>query len=458
MKIVFINLSLRPGSKRKHLPIGLAYVMTGAKRAGFEFDLIDMDIVDMSFDDLKGILEKESYDVYAFGCIVTGFKYVRKAAGIIKFVNPNSLIIAGNSVATSIPRILLEHTDVDILVMGEGDIAIVDLLKNIEERGDYLNVKGIAFKKDGKVVHSKKRRLEPVIDTFGYPDFELFNLLEYRKYGHINANVFSSEEVLSFPLSTARGCPYNCTFCYHVFKGEKYRRYSDDTIIDGIKRLYNEYGVNHIRFWDELSFPSIKDVKSLVAKLGKLEFSITWDAPCRAGLFKQEHLNLIKDMRDVGCDNMAFSLENADPAILAAMDKKITVRSFIEQVEVLQKGGVVPLTSVIFGYPQESVRSIKMTLDVCERCNIFPSVGFLLPLPSTPIYEWAKSNGYIDDEVAYLERIGDRQDFHINLTRMSDEELIERVTMNLENLAEKQGFKFESVFKTTTYQSPLKPN
>ena len=160
-------------------------------------------------------------------------------------------------------------------------------------------------------------------------------------------------------------------------------------------------------------------------------------------------------MRNVGCDNLAFSLENADPDILAAMDKKITVRSFIEQAEVLQKGGIVPITSVIFGYPEESVKSIKMTLDVCERCNIFPSVGFLLPLPSTPIYEWAKSNGYIDDEVAYLERIGDRQDFHINLTKMSDKKLIETVTVNLEDLAAKQGFEFESVFKTTTYQSPL---
>ena len=90
MKIVFINLSLRPGSKRKHLPIGLAYVMTAAKRAGFEFDFTDMDIVDMSFDHLKGILEKESYDVYAFGCIVTGFKYVRKACEIIKSISPNS--------------------------------------------------------------------------------------------------------------------------------------------------------------------------------------------------------------------------------------------------------------------------------------------------------------------------------------------------------------------------------
>jgi hypothetical protein len=96
-------------------------------------------------------------------------------------------------------------------------------------------------------------------------------------------------------------------------------------------------------------------------------------------------------------------------------------------------------------------------MDVCEECGIFPSVGFLLPLPGTQIYKWAKENGKINDEVEYLERIGDRQDFHINLTAMSDEEFVDTVTVKLEALAEKQGLKLESVFKTLTYQRPNKP-
>ena len=78
----------------------------------------------------------------------------------------------------------------------------------------------------------------------------------------------------------------------------------------------------------------------------------------------------------------------------------------------------------------------------------------MLPLPATPIYEWAKENGHIVNEMEYLERIGDRQDFHINLTTMSDEEFVETVTTKLEALAEKQGLKLESVFKTVMYQKP----
>jgi len=84
MRIVFINPSLRPDAKRRQLPVGLAYIMTAVKRAGFEFDLIDMDINNLSMQDLEDMLGKTMYDVYAFGCIVTGFRFVRQIAEICK--------------------------------------------------------------------------------------------------------------------------------------------------------------------------------------------------------------------------------------------------------------------------------------------------------------------------------------------------------------------------------------
>lgn len=454
MRVLFINLSLRPGAKRRLLPVGLAYVMTAVKKAGFDFDLIDMDIDELSLKDLEKLLVHTKYDVYAFGCIVTGFKIVRGTAEVIKRINPESVIIAGNSVATSIPEILLKNTKVDIAVLGEGDVTTVELLKELARNKDYRTVKGIAFRENGRVCFTSERPVESELDPFCYPDWEIFDLDKYSKYAHVNCNAFFSKSAIAYPLNTGRGCPYSCTFCYHVFKGKKYRRYSESAIVEEIKRLHHKFGASYIMFWDELTFPHIKAVKALVDKIGEIDFKIGWDAPCRAGLFKKEHLNLIRDMKAVGCENMAFSLENASPEILTAMNKKITVEQFIEQAETLWKGGVPPRTSVIFGYPQETPETIKKTLDLCNECNIFPSVGFLLPLPKTPIYEWARKNGYIDDEVAYLERIGDRQDFHINLTQMSDEEFVDTVSTHLNELAVKEGLELESVFKTGSYKKP----
>ena len=429
-------------------------MVSAVKRAGFEFDLIDMDIDDLSFRDLEEILGRTIYDIYAFGCIVTGFRQAKKSTEIIKRINPDSVVIAGNSVATSIPELLLRNTKVDIAVLGEGDITIVELLKALEEGEDYRTVKGIAFRGNGKIWCSPKRPVEAKLDPLGFPVWDIFDLDKYKKYGKINYNILSSEAVLGYPLNSARGCPYSCTFCYHVFKGEKYRRYSEGAIVDEIKHLHDQYGADFISFWDELTFPHIKGVQSLIGKLGKLNFKVGWEAPCRGDLFKKEHVGLVRDMKATGCDNLAFSLENANPEILAAMNKKMRIEQFVEQAETLWKGGVTPLTSVVFGYPQETPETIQQTLDVCEKCNIFPSVGFLLPLPGTPIYEWAKERRYIVNEVEYMERIGDRQDLHINITEMTDEEFVDTVRSKLEKLAVKQGLKLDSVFKTTTYQKP----
>ena len=69
MKTVFINVALRPDSKRRHLPVGLAYVMTAVKKAGFDFDLIDMNVNKLSAKDLEKILSRKTCDIYAIGCL-----------------------------------------------------------------------------------------------------------------------------------------------------------------------------------------------------------------------------------------------------------------------------------------------------------------------------------------------------------------------------------------------------
>lgn len=455
MKTVIVNFSLRPEAKRRELPVGLAYILTAVKKAGFDFDFIDMNINNMTMPQLEEFLSKTTYDVCAFGCIVTGFKYAIQVAEIAKRVNPKTVIIAGNSLSTSIPELLLNNTDVDIGVMSEGDVTIVELLHALENKKPLSDVLGIVYKENGKVVFTPERPAIANLDDIGFPDWGIFDIEKYKEYSYINVDVTSTNNVLSYPVNSARGCPHRCSFCYHVFKDKKYRKYSKQAIMDEIKRLHYEYGCDYVTFWDELTFANIQSVKDMIDGLSKLEFKIGWDCPTRGDLFKKEHVGLIKDLKAVGCDNIRFSLENASEEILAAMNKKLHVEQFIEQAKALWEGGCVPFTSVVFGYPQETPESIKKTIDVCEECNIYPSVGFLLPLPATPIYEWSKERGFIPDEVAYLKRIGDRQDFHINITKMSDEEYVGTVTECLEALAKKMGLEFDSVFKTVRYTKPV---
>jgi len=452
--ILFINPCLRPHASRKFPPVGLAFILSAVKKANIELDLYDMDAHDLSVDNLREHLQKK-YDIVALGTIVTALKLVRDIALLVRESNPVATIIAGNSVATSIPEMLLRNTEVDIAVLGEGDVTIVDLLRVLDTNAALDQVKGIAFLRDGEFVKTSTREPIPNLDEIGFPNWDLFDLSRYNEH-MLKPVMDDSIASIVYPLNAARGCPFACTFCYHVFKGQHYRKYSEEAVMQEFTRLHDKYRATFIFFWDELTFPNITAVEKMVTRLEQLPFRVGWDAITRADLFRQANMPIVQRMRDAGCKSISFSIENASPAILKAMNKKIQIDRVVEHCETLIGGGVTPLTSIIFGYPQETPETIRMTLDLCERCNIYPSVGFLQPLPGTPIYEWAVQYGYIKNELEYLLSAGDRQDLHVNLTRMSSEELGDTVVNGMQRLADKMGLKFDNPLKTGVYQKPVK--
>jgi radical SAM superfamily enzyme YgiQ (UPF0313 family) len=295
--------------------------------------------------------------------------------------------------------------------------------------------------------------LIPNLDSIGFPNWDLFELNRYND-GMAKVTVDDSEHSVVYPLNAARGCPFQCTFCYHVFKGERYRRYSVDGVIEELKRLNFKYKATFVQFWDELTFPNIRSVEELVARIEQLPFKIGWEAITRADLFRKKDVPLIERMGAAGCKSIAFSIENANPEILKAMNKKMRIDRIVEHCGALLDGGITGFTSIIFGYPQETPETIRETLELCERANIFPSTGFLQPLPGTPIYDWAVQQGYIKDELEYLMQAGDRQDFHVNLTKMPTKEFIDIVMSGLQDLATKMGIKFDNPLKTDAYQKP----
>jgi radical SAM superfamily enzyme YgiQ (UPF0313 family) len=452
-KVLFINPCLRPDAKNKYPPVGLACILTAVQKASIGFELIDMDAHTMSIEDLRMRIRRETYDIYALGCIVTSLRLVAEITSVIRESNPEAVIIAGNSVASSIPELLLRNTEVDIAVIGEGDVTIVELLGALMKGRPLGKIKGIAFLDGDRFVQCPRRELIPDLDTIGFPNWDLFELDRYNN-GMVKLTVDESEYSVVYPLNAARGCPFQCTFCYHVFKGERYRRYSVDEVMKELKRLHFKYKASFVQFWDELTFPNVPSVERLVERIEKLPFRIGWEAITRGDLFRKKDVPLIRRMRAAGCMSIAFSIENASPEILEAMNKKMRIDRVVEHCEALLDGGVTAFTSIIFGYPQETPETIRKTLDLCERSNIFPSTGFLQPLPGTPIYDWALQRGHIKDELEYLMQAGDRQDFHVNLTKMPTEEFIDIVVSGMQDLARKMGMKFDNPLKTGAYQKP----
>jgi len=456
MNVLLINICLRPNSKKIIFPIGFGYIATAVEEAGFDFEILDLDTLRLSNEEIEDYIKKTDFDVVAFGCIVTGYRYVKELTELIKKYKDVPIII-GNSVATSIPEILLKNTKAYIGVMGEGDITIVELLKAIENKTSLEDVKGIFFRKNGETFFTPERELIPNLDELPFINHKLFDMKTYLDKYKFNVSEpypIKFDLIKALPINTARGCPYNCTFCYHVFKNKRYRTRSKENICKEIKYLQKEYGLNYVQFFDELTFFSKKQASDFADYLLKEKIEVFWSADCRVGLFGENDLDLALKLKEAGCVEFGYSLESADEEILKAMNKKIKVDDFMTQTRVLQKAGILASTSLVIGYPQETEETINKTFDCCYECDAYPSMGYLLPQPGTPMYEYAIKTGKIKDEEDFLLKIGDRQDFTINLTNMKQERIEELVKGHLKRIAEKLslGLDESRLIKTEHYK------
>lgn len=459
MNILLINVSLRPQSPVKLFPIGLGYIATAMKNAGFVFDLLDIDAHRYSDQQVDMLIRKKKYDVVCLGCIVTGYHIVKSLASMVKDCHPHAVIITGNSVATSIVNILLNRTKVDIAVMGEGDETIVDLLRAIESAKPLEEVPGICFIKDGEVFSTAPRPVIADISSLPFIDFTIFDVeryIETSKYGTHDPLPIPRDEVRALPVNTARGCIANCGFCYHVFKGKPYRFRSPESIISEIKSLIETYSINYIQLWDELTFFSKKQTRQFTQRILDENVHFYWVASCRGDLFNdEEDLMLFDKMKMAGCLGLGYSLESADQEILKAMKKNMTVGKFSRQTRLLQKAGLATLTSLVLGYPQETPETIRKSFDCCIENNIYPSVGYLLPQPGSDMYDYAVDHGFIKDEEEYLLKMGDRQDLRLNMTRMTDDEFETNVVQGLKRCNDVLGIglKESELIKTLHFRS-----
>ena len=464
LKLLFVKPCLRPGGFTKLLPVGLACVMTYFETKGYDFTLLDIDIDEYDDEYVENYIKNNHFDIILTGTIVTHYKWIKWFVNMAKKHQPTSKIVVGNSVAGSIPEVFLEKTKCDIVVIGEGEISAYEAVEAIRLGKDLKDVEGIAFRdNDGSVVKNSPRKVGNIND-FPFINWDHFDIDRYITQPETFPDKDAKpEDMRAMPVITARGCAFRCSFCHFVFWDDPYRNRSAKSVLAEIKQLQEKYTVKYINFWDDLSFASAIQMDRFCDEIIASGLKFKWIASVRVDLFSRGRLEganalkVAKKMKEAGCYSVGFALESGNPEILKMMNKEIEVEAFYETVHTLREAEVICQTTVLFGYPIETKETIKETFDQCLKAGLYPSIGFLMPLPYTVMYDYAKANGFITDEDRYLESITERQDICLNMTKMSDKEIMNEIKIGAAKLNEMLdlGLTEETYIRTKGYKNRL---
>lgn len=410
MKILFINPPLRENVSASHIPLGLAYVMTKLYRAGYDIHFYDMDIKRDTHEVMKYHLteKKEDYEFIFVGGLITLYGYYKNyLSQVLMEVYPNTRKVIGGAIASVIPELLLKNTCFDIAVIGEAEHTVLDLMAGIPLK----NINGIAYKEKENIIVNKPRALMQNID--GMPDRSFFNVEKYM------ANAFKVYHCNHLDIVISRGCPYNCNFCYDIF-GKKVRLRSINDVIKELSYLKKAYNLQMFTIVDETFMLNEDYVIEFCRKLKKLNLS--WTCNSRVNLINDK---IAQAISDAGCKAVLFGIESGSQKVLDIMKKGVKVIQADKAIDTLRKYNINPICSMMVGSLGETKETIQESVDFCARNNVFINSFFITtPNPKSNLYNHCIKAGLIKDEDEYLENLVDFEKLHINLTNMSDEELL----------------------------------
>ena len=403
------------GQPHIYPPYGAMYIASSLLDEGHDVKIeISKDWNNVALDELAERISRYNPDAIGFSATISiAYSYIKQASKFIREIFPAQKIIVGGGL-TSAAEVLLDNTEVDIAVIGEGELTIKELAATIKNHADYANIKGIAFKQDGKVIRNPKRPPIYNLDKLGYPAFELVPMERYFMKIHDYIQAFPSYRNLDkrffeprrntkiLRVPTARGCISKCSFCYRHMKG--IRHFSLDYLLDFVEFLMEKYNTNQFSFGDECFSSSKKWTRRFIDSLSDRKLDIMFqilgmriDTVDRQMLF---------ELKELGCWMIEYGFESGSQKMLNVMDKGVSVQDNIDVAIWTREAGIYTSPAFVLGMPGETTDTIKETAEFLKKIgyNYFQST-YAFPVPGTPLYEYAKIKRYIDNEDQYLESI-----------------------------------------------------
>jgi len=431
MKIFLIFLDLNSFHKNDY-HFGLAYISSALKKNNHQVRYMyfsSMEEEGSLVDQIKDF----SPDIVGFSAVETQFIYIERLAKLIKEVH-SCFIVCGGVHVTLFPESVKEAPSLDGVIMGEGEVAILELVKNLEHGAGFRDTPNFCYFNKGqrRLVKNKLLPLLEELDTLGYPDRDILDYTSFIKRQGFIYFIFN------------RGCPYRCAYCSNHALSKTYgnpRNYirfrSPDHCLSEIEEVLTRFGSNYpLYFLDDIFTLKLPWLYEFLDKYAKSFKKRPFMCHTRSNLASQE---LFKRLRGAGCYRVMMSIESGNDFIRnEVMQRGISRKQLYDSFRWAQENDLETNGVSVIGLPYETRETITETIKTAAEVDA-TSVGtnIFYPYRGTKLYDLCKREKFLREE-DLKRNICERREAVLNLPTITKDE-IEYFYRHFENLV--LGFK-----------------
>jgi anaerobic magnesium-protoporphyrin IX monomethyl ester cyclase len=390
-------------------PLGLLYLAGYLKKNKKEVAVIDC-LTDstnfrigefygrgMSYEALSAKIKELSPDIVGISYVFTEYsKGSHDVAKIVKDISGMTLVVCGGAAACASVAGVLEDRNFDLLVKGEGEETLLEIVEKFEQGLDIKEIAGTALALGDSIRINPARKFISNLDSLPFPARDLLDMSKYCN------DPYSLDRGMRYPrlsMVTSRGCPFNCVFCImHSVWEHSYRMRSAGNVVDEIESLVKNYGVKEIVFYDDNMTFDKKRTNEICQEIQNRRLGIKWSVPSGVAIWTLDK-ETVKNMKRAGCYKITFGLESGSEST-----RKFIHKDFIdfdkakELIKFCNRIGLWTVSSFVVGFPYETLEDIKKTLDFALESDIdMASFYSVTPYPGSELYEIYKKEGSIQE-------------------------------------------------------------
>ncbi len=412
-KLVFLQSS-------SYSYLGPMYISALLKARGHQCEML----VDEEERDLMGALAAARPDAVGFSCMTGQHLWALETAARVQALFGGHVpVVFGGPHPTYFPEVV-EHPAVNIVCVGEGEHATLELMDAIDKRADFSHIANLWVKRGGEgagaakatgaatatggakaggaagpsgaIARNDVRPLVADLDELPVPDRVL-----YAAYPFVRDDPDK-------PFIASRGCPYNCSFCYNKSykmlyrgKGHVVRRVSVGRLINEMKSVRDHFPVQSVRFYDD-TLTANEDWLVEFCDKYRREIGLPFSGNIRAN---EINARMAEALKAAGCRSIYFGIESGNDRIREEiLNKKLTRDQIVAAARTLHEAGLIFGTFNILGHPGETVDQAFETVDLNVQIGTdLPWCSLMQPYPKTEIEAYAKEIGVLED--GYEERV-----------------------------------------------------